>query len=505
MFARLSALTPLVWALFPGGVAAQETAPAEAKAAPPAKIDYSGVESALESLAKAKGMPTAILGFEIRNLGQPNTLGLSRNADKSLTPASTLKLVTSGTALQLLGPDFQFTTRLQHDGTVDSETKTLTGNLYIRGGGDPTLAEYGWDKVFANWVQPIKDAGIETIEGAVLGDATFFPSQIIGPNWEWADIGNYYAPAVSGLSFFRNKFQLHFRPGRTVGSPVQFIRAEPPVPDVKFFSEVTTGAAGSGDNAYVYGAPYGTSYIIRGTLPAERKYYTIKAAHPDPSLFCARQFSNYLKKQGIKVSGDPSTLRRERQAGKKVSAPDQRTQIHIYQSLPLKKLLVEINNWSLNLHTECVLRAMGSRKTPGSSAKAAIKDVKSYLSSKKIGLDGFYMVDGCGLGRSNTMTPNQLVNILTHFSTAEHFDAFKATIPVAGVSGTLRRVGRGTAAEKRVIAKSGTLERIKCYAGYVDARSGQKYVFALMVNNYGGDYAPVKSGIVRVMSAMANL
>jgi D-alanyl-D-alanine carboxypeptidase/D-alanyl-D-alanine-endopeptidase (penicillin-binding protein 4) len=120
-------------------------------------------------------------------------------------------------------------------------------------------------------------------------------------------------------------------------------------------------------------------------------------------------------------------------------------------------------------------------------------------------MTGFFMDDGCGLARANTVTPRQMALILYHAAKGDSFDTFYSTLPVAGRSGTLRSIGGGSASEGRIVAKSGTIDRVRNYAGYVNTRSGKRYAFALFVNNYSGDLGTVKSQIVRVWNRMVAL
>jgi D-alanyl-D-alanine carboxypeptidase/D-alanyl-D-alanine-endopeptidase (penicillin-binding protein 4) len=113
------------------------------------------------------------------------------------------------------------------------------------------------------------------------------------------------------------------------------------------------------------------------------------------------------------------------------------------------------------------------------------------------------MNDGSGLSRLNLITPRQMVYLLKAANSDAHAEIFRNSLPVAGESGTLKNVAKGTAAVGRVRAKSGTIDRVKCYAGYVDARSGTRYAFAIMVNNYAKTYGDVKPGIVSIMARMA--
>ncbi len=115
-----------------------------------------------------------------------------------------------------------------------------------------------------------------------------------------------------------------------------------------------------------------------------------------------------------------------------------------------------------------------------------------------------HIADGSGLSRLNGVTPRQFAYFLKSIHNGEHGESFLRTLPVAGESGTLKYIAGGTPAAGRIHAKSGTLERTKCYVGYADARSGKRYAFAIMVNNFTGDYYPIRKGIERIMTALVS-
>lgn len=466
------------------------------------------VEAVAEAVERFTDQPetqAGSVGFSVRFLdvpteGQPGTIAkpaYEALGNKSLLPASTLKLVTTGCALEILGKDYQFSTVLKHDGSLDAETGLLAGNVHIVGNGDPTLAEDGWSILFGKWLEALQEAGIKNVNGHVVGDGTAFHTQAVSGAWTWDDIGNYYAPNVTGLNFYRNTFRISFQPG-SVGSIAMFIGTNPKVPELKFVNEMYTGSASSGDQGYVYGAPYATTYYLRGSIPRQEEAFSIKGALPDPAYFCAHQFDAYLKTKGIPVEGAATTVRRG--DFKKSGTP---IELSTHLSRPLNELIRPVNHKSLNLDAEALLKAIGNKRSNKGTTADGAKAVLSYLVEQGLATTGFDMIDGCGLARGNGISPNQLTAILALF--ANRNNGLRESLPIAGRSGTLKSIGGGTSAEGRIRGKSGTVHRTKCYAGYVDCQSGRTAAFAIMVNQYTGSYAPVKSGITSVMARLAEM
>ena len=453
------------------------------------------VQNAVAALSERPGMESARVGVALLRLGDDPEVIVDVDGKKSFIPASTTKILTSVAALDALGPDFTFETLLGYSGTLTEGS--LTGDLVIRGTGDPTLAEYGWDDLFEKWTALVKATGIAKIEGRVIGDASFYSGPPRSGSWTWQDLGNYYASGAQGLNFFNNTFLIRFLPSRE-GSLATFLGTTPELPGVRFYNEMQTGSADSGDQGYVYAAPYGSVAHFRGSVP-KGGTFTIKGALPEPALTCAHLFHAHLQKQGITITQEPDTRRNVAPNGGTV------TTLTKEMSAPLDNLLQRMNFKSINLFAETLLRRTGKATNGDGSIDSGIKAIEAYFGKHGIATTGFSMHDGAGLSPLNTITPRQMIYILKAAQDGPHGDVFRKSLPIAGQNGTLKGVAVGTAAAGRVRAKSGTLSRTKCYAGYIDARSGASYAFAIMVNQYAKNYSDVKPGIEAIMARMAEL
>ena len=451
------------------------------------------LQTAVEGLADSPGMRSGILGVAVLPLDGGGIL-YDHEGEKSLVPASAMKVITTASAMHYLGPDYRFKTVLQHDDE---------GNVIIRGSGDPSLAEYSSDTIFKSFAAELKKAGVTRVTGAVVGDASAFGTQLVPDTWQYYDMGNYFGAGASGLSFRRNSYRAYFAPGKRPGEVARFLRTSPVVPGLKFTNEMLTGTSRSGDRGFIYIVPYGDHAFLRGTIPAGGKSFSIRGSMPDPALTCAQYFQEFLEGQGIAVARPATTVRRLRAGGG--SLPVARRDLHTHLSEPLSKLALDTNHRSINLHAECLLRAVALEESGTGSIRAGIDACRRMITSYGISTAGLHIADGSGLSRLNGVTPRQFAYLLKSISEGEHGAAFLRTLPVAGKSGTLKYIAGGTPAAGRIQAKSGTLERIKCYVGYADSVSGRRYAFAIMVNNFAGDYYPVRKGIERIMTALVRL
>jgi len=397
----------------------------------------------------------------------------SHQADLGLIPASTMKAVTTATALQLLGPDYTFKTSLYLAGD----------DLVIKGGGDPTLSASSPEAEFLGWLTSLKKAGLTTIKGDLIADGSHFESRTTPDSWPWGDIGNYYGAGPSGLNFYKNTYNLTFKPGR-IGSRATLSSTFPTPPGVTFHNQMITGTASSGDQGYVYASPGGKIVTLRGSIPFGGKF-TIKGALPDPPLSCAKGFQAFLKKKGITIGGSVRTDQIDLSAAKK---------IHEQKSPKLAAIIKGTNHRSVNLYADSLFKALSSQ---GTTAAASTK-IKSHWRKQNIDLSGFVCHDGSGLSPRNTITARQLATIVKKAANGKHGNIFTASLPIAGQSGTIQTLGKGTDIAGRIRAKSGSLTRVRTYAGILTQKSGKKFAFAVMTNN---TVSSPKKAIVRFLNS----
>lgn len=433
-----------------------------------------------------------------------DTIIAEYNSATSLVPASTLKIVTTGAALSLLGKDFRFETKLQYDGVFDTITGILKGNLYITGGGDPTLeSEYFKDKKDSlsttdRWANFLKYKGLKKIEGAIIGDASIFDDNMVPPQWVWGDIGNYYGAGACGLAYHDNKYKLFLKSGAT-GSSTTVVKTEPHVEGLQLINDVTS--AGSDDNAFIYGAPYSNYRKIQGTIPANRNNYDIEGAIPDPALFCAQSLERSLKALDIIVTANPTTVRVLKESDMYTPLP--KKTLFTNYSPPLSDIVYWTNLKSNNLYAEHLLKYLASTENGIGRENEGTEFITSYWKKKGVDVGGFFMNDGCGLARSNVITTKTEAQILRVMAREKNFKAFYDSFPVAGKSGSLGNLCEGTLAENNLCAKSGYITRARGYAGYVKNKKGEMLCFSVLANNYECTASEMKKKLEKLLIAIS--
>jgi len=432
---------------------------------------------------------------------------LDVNGEKSLAPASNLKLLTSAVALSLLGEYRRFNTYLEYSGSIN-KNGTLSGNLYIRGEGDPTLGSSEMDGVLPlsslldHWVEAIRAKGIKNVNGDIIADDSYLDFMPLPGDWFWEDMGNYYAAGTSGLCINENMYRLYFKPGKQVGQIATVIRTEPKVPDLAFYNHMKTGPVGSGDRGFIYGAPWQYIHQLEGTIPAGVKEFSIKGALPDPAKFAAQSLYNHLIKNDMTITGQIFTERELNRSG------TTRKQFYVIKSPPLKDIIYRLNKRSVNIYSEQLLKILGKKFRGSGSLENGILVMKDWLEKRNIYTEGLFLHDGSGLSRANATPTRFFAELLSSVCTDTFFDSYYNSLMIAGDPndiGYMKRMCKGTRAAKNVRAKTGSINRVRAHSGYVTTRSGKVLCFSMIANDYLGSMRSIDKLHEKIMIQLADL
>ncbi len=394
-----------------------------------------------------------------------------------LRPASTLKLLTTTTAIEVLGKKFRIPTRIEYDGFI-TKNGTLKGNIYIRGSYDPTLAsrKMGDIQFFDKWLNAIRKVGIKRVTGKVISLLSPKDKQEINPKWLWEDIGNYYSPNIQAISYKDNTYRIIFRTGK-VGTTPKIISIKPKL-KLRFENNLKASKIGY-DSAYIYGTPYSNKRKIFGKIPAHRKHFTVKGDIPNPALLLARDFAWKLKSNGIRVNGTAVSF----QPKKKMKL------IYTHRSATIEDIITEINVKSNNHYAEYLYRYL-TRKDK--------YFILNYWKKRGLSTTEVFQYDGSGLSPVNAVSSNFFVELLLQMTQSKYYDSFKNSLAVSGKSGTFEYFLRNNELTGKVYGKSGSLKHTKSYCGYCDINN-KKYVFAIIINNANGSNSKVKKKIEHIL------
>jgi serine-type D-Ala-D-Ala carboxypeptidase/endopeptidase (penicillin-binding protein 4) len=421
----------------------------------------------------------------------------------SLAPASVMKIVTTATALEILGDSFRFATRLEISGTIDKDG-TLKGNVIITGGGDPALGSRFFKETYQDpffmdvWADTLYKSGIRKIEGNILADASIYSGPFVPDSWAWSDIGNYYGAGASGLSVYDNQYNVTYNTGAK-GTKARVKEIVPKTSLVTVDSQVLAGWVDD-DYSCIYGFPYDTCRLITGEIPAGRKSFSIRGSLPEPPLTVALEFQRCLTNRGIGVTGVP------RLAEASDSLSKAKRTVMITWSPPLKDIVRITNQFSMNLYAHQLLFQIGLKVAGKGTEEAGKESLLSFWKQKGLDTGGFFPEDGCGLSRANAVTAKFLAGVLLYmYSKSQNKESFIQSLPVAGKTGTLRNLMKGTVADGKIRAKSGYIGRVRSYAGYATNQSGRELVFVIMVNNYTCSPSSIKRKLEQFMIGLIKM
>ncbi|MDR4498728.1 MAG: D-alanyl-D-alanine carboxypeptidase/D-alanyl-D-alanine-endopeptidase, partial [Candidatus Scalindua sp.] len=407
------------------------------------------------------------------------------HGEKSLSPASGLKIFTTGIALILLGEDFRFETKLYYRGEI-SDAGILNGNLYIVGGGDPTLGSdqvkgsLGLEELMQSWTASIKKRGILQIQGKVIADASFFDEYAVPDFWTWCDLGNYFGAGTSAVCIHDNLYYIYFKPDRRAGDMAEIVRTIPEMKGMEFNNHMRTGEIGSGDNGYIYCAPRQRVATLRGTIPAGVREFAIKGSLPNPPLFAAQYLTAFLKRSGIPVSDLATITNRQHEY-------DKEKKVCTTYSPPLAEIIKITSKRSINLYAEQLIKMIARKETGIGSTEKGISSIKNTLQSFGIDTGGFSLSDGSGLSRNNMVTTMIFARFLSSMVKQKTFQTFYDSFSAAGDPddiGHVKKFGAGTSIAFNARVKTGYMKGIRSHSGYINSRSERLISFSFICNNF---------------------
>lgn len=466
-------------------------------------FSQANLDSVLTAFQKDKSLATASISFLAIDLQNDSVVGSIKDS-LSLPPASTVKLFSTATAIELLGPTYTPKTKI-YTNALTIQDSILHGNLYIRGAADISLgsqyfnSEDSLHQFLWVWADSLYHKGIRKIYGDIIGDGSSFGYNGVPNGWAYDDIGNYYGAFHAGLSIYDNWIRYYFQVPAPRLKPV-LLKTFPVVPNLTVKNQLLS-VPGVGDNSLIYGGPYNYDRTIRGSLSSNSPVFIVKGSMPDPELQFLQAFKEVLLLRGIQLDGQLISCRGNQE---KLNLPID------YSELPLLlehtgKSVKEIAYWtnmkSINVYAETLNAWLGYEILGEGTTENGVKVMEEHWASR-INTIGMNLTDGSGLSRSNSVSAKNYCGLLKYMYLSKNREVFKATLPVAGVSGTLSTFCKGQCAEGKIYAKSGTMRRIKSYAGYVETGTGKKIAFALIVNNYSCSNTAIMKKMEAIMNAL---
>lgn len=412
------------------------------------------------------------------------------NAKMALTPASSQKLITTSTALAVLGADYQFKTTIITDGEIINGN--LYGNLIIKGFGDPSLeSKYieSPESFSKQIIKQLSKLNITTIHGSVIIDNSYFKSSIPA-TWIWEDIGNYYGTVPNALNYRDNAYTLFFE-SEKAGTKAKLIKTEPAFTGLEFDNQIISSTI-ERDLAYIFGGNTSKQRRIEGSIPQNRKEFRIKGAILDPKVGLLEDIKAELKLSNIHI------------LNRKIESQKNHQEIDTIYSPNLSELIYQTNQKSINLFADQLLFEIGKKQLDNADWDSGIKAINEFWQSKNIETKYQKMLDGSGLSHFNAISAeffNQILNYMYH---SNDYNVFLKSLPVAGESGTLKYFGNNSVLKSKWMAKTGSMNGVRSYCGYLNNSKGETYSVCILINNYHCSSNELNNKLLKLLITIYN-
>jgi D-alanyl-D-alanine carboxypeptidase/D-alanyl-D-alanine-endopeptidase (penicillin-binding protein 4) len=482
-FRGLSMAGALALSALPGG--AQTPAP---KAATPKAVAVPGPRTVEELQARLEAHVTqarfngALWGMKIVSLDSGKTW-FEHHADRLMSPASNSKLYTGAMALDRLGGDYRIVTPILATAKPESDG-TLKGDVIVSGRADPNWrareAKKDFWTTFEPFIAALEKAGVKRISGDIVADATWIVGLPNGSGWTADDLNDYYGAEISAVSLEDGYAEMRVTPGAKIGDPCTVAMVLPGTGLV--LDNRTKTIAKEGKRRIETVRLLGENVVhIFGELPVGDKEELADITVPKPAQWFANALKEALIKKGIQVGGVARSLRWP-------DAPATGVKIGEVTSPTMRELVHDFMKPSQNLETDLIFAHVGqtfrAADAPAgrTSEDSALLVLRDFLKKNGLPVEEVRFDEGSGLSRNNLVSANATVALLKFMATHKEGKAFDAALPIAGVDGTLRRRLKGTVAEGKVRAKTGTLRYAISLSGYTTTAAGERVAFSAMLN-----------------------
>ncbi len=475
---------------FVSSIRAQGPGGNEAKSKPAsAKLEFAARAELVAGMAPVNKGEWGIL---IVDAASGETL-YEKNADSYFVPASNMKLLTTALALDTLGPDYRFHTTIETNGSISADGK-LSGDLILVGRGDPNLSNRKFpyetkeefdgpaERALSELADQVAAKGVKEISGDVVGDDSYFPRERYPDGWEIDDMVWEYGAAISAIVVNDNTVTLTLLPGTKAGEVVS-TSVEPATSEFEVKNEVVTIGAKEKGELRLTREPGANTVVVSGTMSAGSAPHKLVLAVQEPAQNAAGILARLLAERGIKLDGK---VRAQHEPDSDLTGIMKRSVLAEHTSLPLGDTVKLVNKISQNLHTEVLLRTAARQQGRWETPEDLTKFPTAFYTKVGIAPDDVIQTDGSGLSRHDMVTPRAFVALLQYAQKQTWFAAYYASLPVAGVDGTLSERMKSAGVTGRIHAKTGSVTHVRALSGYAETPSGRKLIFSFLSNNQGG-------------------
>jgi D-alanyl-D-alanine carboxypeptidase/D-alanyl-D-alanine-endopeptidase (penicillin-binding protein 4) len=424
-----------------------------------------------------------------------------RNADKLFTPASNMKIYTTGVALDLLGADYRWRTSVYASAQPDTGGQ-LHGDLILYGRGAPDLVANSNDSgrgSLASLADQLYQKGIRRVAGNIIGDESYFRGDPLGDGWQWTDLQWYFAAEASALSINGNEVDVNVVPPEK-GSMQPAVKVGNAQANVVVQNRMGLADKEGRPTVGLHRGLSDNNLEVWGEFTPASKGFGARLAVHNPALWAARLFSDALKARGIAVGGEAQS-RNARAPQNMRFDPTKASELAFVTSQPLGEIAKKTNKESINLNAELILRTLGrergemiaGREPAGRERgddETGLAVMRVWLARAAVPSSHIALHDGSGLSRLDLVTPESSARLLVAMSKTGTAGVFKDSLPIAGRDGTL--AGRLGNLSERVWAKTGSLTYDNSLSGYLATAKGELLAFSIMCNDQTGRNASTR-------------
>jgi D-alanyl-D-alanine carboxypeptidase/D-alanyl-D-alanine-endopeptidase (penicillin-binding protein 4) len=417
-----------------------------------------------------------------------------RDADKLFTPASNMKIYTTGVALDLLGADYRWRTSVYANAEPDGGQ--IHGDLILYGRGAPDLVANSSDATKGSLnglADQLYQKGIRRIEGNVIGDDSYFRGDPLGDGWQWTDLQWYFGAEASALSINGNEVDVNIVPGEK-GSEAPTVRVSNAQANLVVQNRMALADKEGHPTVGLHRGLSDNNLEVWGEFAPASKGFGARLSVHNPALWAGRLLIEALIARGITVVGEAQS--RNARAPQNVRFdPSKALELAFVTSQPLSEIAKKTNKESVNLNAELILRTLGrergemvARPEPAGRERGddetGLAVIRGWLSRAAVPSAHIALHDGSGLSRLDLVTPETSARLLVAMSKTAAGAVFKDSLPIAGRDGTLS--GRLRNLSDRVWAKTGSLTYDNSLSGYMVTAKGESLAFSIMCNDQTG-------------------
>jgi len=438
----------------------------------------SNLHNRLQLLLKNPSLKNVSCGISIVSVKKNSSLFNYRNNDL-FSVASNMKLLITSAALDYLGPDFEYKTSVEANGTITALGE-LKGDIIIKGSGDPNLSGRFYNgnilAIPESWANAVRNRGIRVITGDIIADDSIFDRIHINPNWPENQLSEWYCAPSCGLSFNDNCVDITLIPDKKPGNIVMLL-IDPNTSYFTIFNNCVYTSNKKEHDYSIYRKPETNQIFIKGKFWVNAFPEKTWVSVHNPALYLATVFKEVLEKNGVTVHGNARVTDESDSITTDLAMITQTTST-------MEQTVLVTNKHSQNFYAEQIIKTLGAQIKGRGNLEAGIEVIHDFMNKLGFQPEEYQIEDGCGLSKGNKLSPKMITNLLTYMNKHPHGKVLWDSLPTSGIDGGLRRRMIAPRYKSKIHAKTGYIAKTSALSGYIDTSDGDVLAFSIVMNNF---------------------